>query len=70
MPLIEQWELCCCKLGREGSSFHSKKLLPAEENYMVWEKELLAIKDDFGVWQHFLEEAEHTAEECTQIIGT
>ncbi|KAJ1171611.1 hypothetical protein NDU88_003471 [Pleurodeles waltl] len=35
-------------------AFYSKKLLPAEQNYTVAERELLAIKVAFSEWRHHL----------------
>uniref|UniRef100_A0A670IHI8 Gypsy retrotransposon integrase-like protein 1 n=1 Tax=Podarcis muralis TaxID=64176 RepID=A0A670IHI8_PODMU len=43
-------------------AFYSRQLLPAERNYIVWERELLAIKVAFEVWRHHLEGARHPVE--------
>uniref|UniRef100_A0A670IJD3 Gypsy retrotransposon integrase-like protein 1 n=1 Tax=Podarcis muralis TaxID=64176 RepID=A0A670IJD3_PODMU len=43
-------------------AFYSRQLLPAERNYTVWERELLAIKVAFEVWRHHLEGARHPVE--------
>ena len=40
-------------------AFHSRKLLPAETNYQIYDKELLAIVDSFKHWRHYLEFSEH-----------
>ena len=34
-------------------------MLNAEKNYLIFERELLAIKDAFDRWRHFLEGAKH-----------
>ncbi len=41
-------------------AYHSRKLLPAERNYTVHDKELLSIIDAFRVWRHHLLGAGHT----------
>lgn len=41
-------------------AYHSWKLLPAEINYEVHDKELLAIIDSFHVWRPYLMGAAHT----------
>uniref|UniRef100_A0A8C5P957 Gypsy retrotransposon integrase-like protein 1 n=1 Tax=Leptobrachium leishanense TaxID=445787 RepID=A0A8C5P957_9ANUR len=40
-------------------AFSSKRLSPAESNYDVGDKELLAIKNAFEEWRHLLEGTEH-----------
>jgi len=40
-------------------AFHSRKLMPAEINYDIHDKELLAIVDSMTRWRHYLEGAEH-----------
>jgi hypothetical protein len=35
-------------------AFHSRKLTPAEINYEIHDKELLAIMDCFGRWRRYL----------------
>ena len=35
-------------------AFHSRKLNPAERNYEIHDKELLAIMEAFKEWQHYL----------------
>ncbi|CEP15198.1 hypothetical protein, partial, partial [Parasitella parasitica] len=49
----------CSQLGKDGIAhpiaFHSRKLLPAEMNYQIYDKELLAIVDAFKHWRHYLE---------------
>ena len=41
-------------------AFHSRKFNPAEINYPIHDKELLAIVDSFLVWRRFLEGCPHT----------
>lgn len=36
-------------------AFYSRKLLPAERNYQIYDKELLAIVVAFRQWRHYLE---------------
>jgi hypothetical protein len=36
-------------------AFHSRQLLPAERNYDVYDKELLAVVEAFKIWRHFLQ---------------
>ena len=43
-------------------AFHSRKLIPAEMNYEIHDKELLAIVDSFSRWRHYLEGAQHRIE--------
>ena len=47
--------------GKRGKpvAFHSRKLTPAEQNYNIHDKELLAIVDAFKHWRHYLQEARH-----------
>ena len=33
--------------------------MPAEQNYDIHDKELLAIMDAFKVWRHYLQGAKH-----------
>ncbi|SAM05196.1 hypothetical protein [Absidia glauca] len=40
-------------------AFYSRKMLPAEVNYDVYDKEMLAIIDSFKQWRHYLEGAVH-----------
>ncbi|KAJ8324255.1 hypothetical protein O5D80_8742 [Batrachochytrium dendrobatidis] len=46
-------------------SFHSRSLSSAERNYSIYEKELLAIREAFDVWRHYLEGAHHAVEVLT-----
>ena len=50
--------------GLEGKpqavAFHSRKLVPAEVNYDIHDKELLAIVVAFKTWRVYLEGARHT----------
>lgn len=41
-------------------AYHSRKLSPAEMNYEIHDKELLAIVEAFKVWRHFVEGNPHT----------
>lgn len=43
-------------------AFHSRKLIPAEMNYEIHDKELLAIVDSFQRWRHYLEGAKYRIE--------
>jgi hypothetical protein len=43
-------------------AFHSRKFTPAEINYEIHDKELLAIVDCFKVWRRYLEGAIHTVQ--------
>lgn len=49
----------CSQLDSQGVAhpiaFHSRKLLPAEINYQIYDKELLAIVDAFKHWRQYLE---------------
>ena len=40
-------------------AFHSRKLTPAEQNYDIHDKELLAIVDAFKHWRYYLQGARH-----------
>jgi hypothetical protein len=46
-------------------AFHSRKLDKCEINYEIHDKELLAIKDAFEVWRHYLIGAQHQVEVIT-----
>jgi hypothetical protein len=39
--------------------YHSRKMIPAERNYNIHDKELLAIVDAFKEWRVYLEGAKH-----------
>jgi hypothetical protein len=41
-------------------AFHSRSMQPAEVNYEIYDKELLAIFEAFKVWRPYLEGARHT----------
>jgi hypothetical protein len=41
------------------NAFHSRKFSPAEINYEIHDKELLAIVDSFKAWQRYLEGSLH-----------
>src|SRR5438046_10065207 len=55
-----QWVIAACLSqsndGKRGKpvTFHSRKLTPAEQNYDIHDKELLAIVDAFKHWRHYL----------------
>ena len=40
-------------------AFHSRTMVPAELNYEIYDKELLAIHEAFKHWQSYLEGATH-----------
>ena len=40
-------------------TFHLQKLMPAEQNYDIYNKELLAIIDAFKNWWYYLQGARH-----------
>jgi hypothetical protein len=40
-------------------AFHSRKFTPAEINYEIHDKELLAVVDAFKRWRRYLEGAQH-----------
>jgi hypothetical protein len=42
------------------NAFHSRKFSPAEINYEIHDKELLAIVDCFKTWRRYLEGSLHT----------
>ena len=55
-----QWAIAVC-LSQSGDgkrekpvAFHLKKLILAEQNYNIHNKELLAIVDAFKHWRHYL----------------
>jgi len=41
-------------------AFYSRSMVPAETNYDIYDKELLAIYAAFRQWRHYLEGASHT----------
>uniref|UniRef100_A0A670JJI7 Gypsy retrotransposon integrase-like protein 1 n=1 Tax=Podarcis muralis TaxID=64176 RepID=A0A670JJI7_PODMU len=43
-------------------AFYSRKLSKAEQNYTIWDRELLAIHAAFKAWRHFLIGAKHTVQ--------
>ena len=51
------------QIGDDGKlypvAFHSRKLMPAEENYEIHDKKLLAIVDTFKTWRVYLEGVQH-----------
>lgn len=46
-------------------AFHSRKFGPSEINYPVYDKELLAIRDSFATWRHYLQGACHAVRVIT-----
>ncbi|KAI3650144.1 hypothetical protein MP228_005001, partial [Amoeboaphelidium protococcarum] len=40
-------------------AFYSRQMIPAERNYEIYDKELLAIHECFKEWRHFLQGADH-----------
>lgn len=47
------------KIQQRPIAFHSRKMIPAELNYPVYDKELLAIVNSFKIWRAFLYGAKH-----------
>ena len=45
---------------RHPISFISKTLSPAEQNYIIYDKELLAIIRALEEWQHYIQGSTHT----------
>uniref|UniRef100_A0A670KNJ5 Gypsy retrotransposon integrase-like protein 1 n=1 Tax=Podarcis muralis TaxID=64176 RepID=A0A670KNJ5_PODMU len=43
-------------------AFYSRKLTKSEQNYTIWDRELLAIHAAFKAWRHFLIGAKHTVQ--------
>lgn len=56
--------MVCSQYDDEGRlhpiAFYSRKLLPAEMNYQIYDKELLAIVVAFKHWRHYLEFSSET----------
>ncbi|KAI2667395.1 Transposon Tf2-8 polyprotein [Labeo rohita] len=55
-----------CRTQQHGSppklfpcAFYSRKLTPAEQNYDVGNRELLAMKSALEEWRHWLEGSKH-----------
>src|SRR5207248_4087018 len=46
-------------------AFISRKLTPAELNYEIYDKEMLAIVECFKKWRHYLESVQHTTKVYT-----
>ncbi|KAL0191951.1 hypothetical protein M9458_010247, partial [Cirrhinus mrigala] len=46
-------------LALQPCAYYSKKLTPAEQNYGIGDRELLAIKQALEEWRHWLEGAKH-----------
>ena len=40
-------------------AFHSRKFTPAEGNYEIYDKEMLAIVECMDIWRHYFEGADH-----------
>jgi hypothetical protein len=49
----------------QPNAFHSRKFTPAEINYEIHDKELLAIVDSFKAWRRYLEGSLHTVQVFT-----
>jgi hypothetical protein len=47
------------------NAFHARKFSPAEINYEIHDKELLAIVDLFKAWRSYLEGSQHTVQVFT-----
>jgi hypothetical protein len=47
------------------NAFHARKFSPAEINYEIHDKELLAIVDCFKAWRRYLEGSLHTVQVFT-----
>jgi len=43
-------------------AYMSKQMLPAERNYVIYDKELLAIIEALKIWCHYLEGSPHPVE--------
>lgn len=41
-------------------AYHSRTMSAPELNYDIHDKELLAVRDCFGIWRHYLEGSQHT----------
>ena len=54
---LHQWDDRSASLRPVG--FYNRKLLPAEMNYPIYDKELLAIKDALVHWRHLLIDTIH-----------
>jgi hypothetical protein len=46
-------------------AFHSRKFSPAECNYNIYDKEMLAIVETLKMWRHYYHRANHTIEILT-----
>ena len=46
-------------------AFYSRKMTPAERNYEIYDKELLAVRVAFEVWRHYLMGAQHQVQVFT-----
>ncbi len=66
LPPLES-EQCCpsVEVRPHPCAFFSKKLSPAEQNYDIGNRELLAIKLALEEWRHWLEGANHPFEVIT-----
>ena len=49
-------------------AFHSRTMAPAERNYDIYDKELLAIVESFQHWRHYLEGARHRIDTSTNHL--
>jgi hypothetical protein len=63
MPLTLQLVQSCSQYDNNQVlhpvAYFSRKLHPPECNYEIYDKELLAIKEAFAEWRHYLEGAQH-----------
>ena len=50
-------------------AFHSRSLIPAERNYEIYDKELLAIVDSMAHWRQYLEGSPHDIQVLTDHKG-
>lgn len=61
--------IVCSQYDDEGRlhpiAFYSRTLLPAEMNYQIYDKELLAIVEAFKQWRHYLEFSSEPTEVLT-----
>jgi len=53
-------------------AYMSKQMLPAERNYVIYDKELLAIIEALKLWRHYLEGSPHPSifGPITKILNT
>jgi hypothetical protein len=60
------WEFTLSQIGNKKklhpNAFHARKFSPAEINYEIHDKELLAIVDSFKAWRRYLEGSLYTVQ--------